>query len=48
MIVRDERSEDAPAVRQVLEEAFGQVEEADLVDRLHHADAGSFPVFGEL
>jgi len=41
MIVRDERPEDAPAIRQVLEEAFGQTAEADLVDRLHDADTVS-------
>ena len=39
MIVRDERPEDAAAVRHVLEHAFGQAEEADLVDRLRLAGA---------
>ncbi len=33
-VIRDERSEDAPAIRAVLEAAFPQAVEADLVDRL--------------
>jgi putative acetyltransferase len=33
-VIRDERSEDAPAIRAVLEAAFPEVVEADLVDRL--------------
>ena len=37
MIVRGERPGDAPGVRQVLERAFGQADEADLVDRLRQA-----------
>ena len=38
-IVGDERPEDAPGVRRVLERAFGQADEADLVDRLRQAGA---------
>ena len=38
-IVRDERPEDASGVRRVLERAFGQADEADLVDRLRKAGA---------
>jgi len=36
--IREERQEDIPAIRCVNELAFGQVEEADLVERLrrHH------------
>ena len=41
MIVRGERPEDAPGVRQVLERAFGQADEADLVDRLRQAGAAT-------
>ena len=39
MIIRDERPEDAADVRLVLERAFGQTDEADLVDRLRLAVA---------
>ena len=41
MIFRDERSEDAAEVRLVLERAFGQADEANLVDRLRRAGAVS-------
>ena len=34
MIIRDERPEDADAIRAVVEEAFGQPDEADLVEAL--------------
>jgi putative acetyltransferase len=36
-VIRDERSPDAPAIRAVLEAAFSQALEADLVDRLRTA-----------
>ena len=39
MIVREERPDDAPGVRLVLERAFGQPDEANLVDRLWQAAA---------
>ncbi len=39
MIIRDERPEDAADVRRVLERAFEQTDEADLVDRLRLAGA---------
>ena len=39
MIIRDERPDDAPDVRLVLERAFGQADEANLVDRLRQAGA---------
>ena len=38
-IIRDERPEDAPGVRRVLERAFSHADEADLVDRLRQAGA---------
>ncbi len=41
MIVTDERPEDAPGVRRVLERAFRQADEADLVDRLRQAGAAT-------
>lgn len=41
MIVREERPEDAPGVRRVLERAFGQADEADLVDRIRQAGAAT-------
>ena len=34
IIIREEREEDSGAVRAVNEEAFGQPDEADIVDRL--------------
>ncbi len=37
--IRDERAEDASAVRRVIERAFGQAGEADLVDALRRVDA---------
>lgn len=37
--IRDERPEDAIAIRQVIECAFGQAGEADLVDALRRGDA---------
>jgi putative acetyltransferase len=37
VVVRDERSSDAPAIRAVLEAAFSQAVEADLVDKLRAA-----------
>ncbi len=36
-VIRDERLPDAPAVRAVLEAAFSQAVEADLVDKLRVA-----------
>ena len=36
-VIRDERSQDAPAIRAVLEAAFPEIVEADLVDRLRVA-----------
>jgi putative acetyltransferase len=41
VIIRDERPEDAADVRLVLERAFGQADEANLVDRLRRAGAVS-------
>ena len=41
MIIRDEQPEDAADVRLVLERAFGQADEANLVDRLRRAGAVS-------
>ncbi|TDI22477.1 MAG: N-acetyltransferase [Acidobacteria bacterium] len=41
MIVREERPEDAPGVRRVLERAFGQADEANLVDRIRQAGAAT-------
>ena len=37
--MREERPGDAPAIRRVVERAFGQAEEADLVERLRLAGA---------
>ena len=39
LIIRQEASGDASAIRQVNEEAFGQTEEADLVEALRRRDA---------
>ena len=39
MIIRGERPEDAPDVRLVVERAFGQTDEANLVDRLRQGGA---------
>ena len=41
MTVREERPGDAPAIRRVVERAFGQAEEADLVECLRRAGAVS-------
>ena len=41
MTVRDERPSDATSIRWVVERAFGQVAEADLVERLRLAGAAS-------
>ena len=41
MIVREERPEDAPGVRRVPERAFGQADEANLVDRIPQAGAAT-------
>ena len=39
--VRDERPEDVAAVRDVVHRAFGQKDEADLVERIRHAAAAT-------
>ena len=41
MTVRDERQSDATSIRRVVERAFGQVAEANLVERLRLAGAAS-------
>jgi predicted N-acetyltransferase YhbS len=35
--IREEKSGDAPQIRTVIQKAFGQTEEADIVDKLRKA-----------
>ena len=44
--IRSERPEDIPAIRTVNEEAFGQAEEADIVDRLRGTCDGLLSLVG--
>lgn len=48
MRLRTERSDDRTAVRRVTELAFGQADEADLVERLHRAGAALVALVAEL
>lgn len=45
--VRDERPEDASAVRDLIREAFGQADEADLVARIRQATAATVGLVAE-
>lgn len=45
--VRDERPEDVSAIRRVIEGAFGQADEADLVERIRHAAAASLALVAQ-
>jgi putative acetyltransferase len=47
VIIRDERTGDGPGVRRVVEQAFGRVDEADLVDRLRLECAAGLSLVAE-
>lgn len=47
VVIRPERPEDSPQIRQVNELAFGQAAEADLVDKLRRACAEALSLVAE-
>ena len=47
-MIRDERPEDRAAVRAVVTAAFGQADEADLVEALHAAGDAAIALVGEV